>query len=96
MQTTLLAFRIKKEYSNYFDNFKRELETRYPEKTKYEFDYVDDANKSEIVEEISYINKTELRRQEQLYKNILIYHKMTYWILIVGIIVVAIDIIYFF
>ena len=96
LNTKLFAIRIKREYSNYFDYLKRELETRYPEKTKYEFDYVDNKNNLDILEEKNYINKTELRREEQLYKKILLYHIMTYWILIVGIIAAAFVIIYIF
>ena len=96
LNTKLFAIRIKREYSNYFDYLKRELETRYPEKTKYEFDYVDNKNNLDILEEKNYINKTELRREEQLYKKILLYHIMTYWILIVGIIAATFVIIYIF
>jgi len=91
----LFAISIKREYSNFYDQLKRELETRYPEKTKYEFDYVDNINNLEISDK-NYINKTELKREEQLYKNILIFHIITYWILIVGIIVATFVIIYFF
>ena len=96
LRTKLFAISIKREFSNYFDQLKRELEIRYPEKTKYEFDYVDNKNNLEILEEKNYINKTELRIEEQLYKNILRYNIMTYWILIVGIIVAAFVIIYIF
>ena len=96
LRTKLFAISIKREFSNYFEQLKRELEIRYPEKTKYEFDYIDNKNNLEILEEQNYINKTELRIEEQLYKNILRYHIMIYWILIVGIIVAAFVIIYIF
>ena len=96
LQIKLFAIRIKKEYSNDFDELRRELEIRYPEKTKYEFDYVDNLNNFDIMKEKSYINKTELRREEQFYRYILIYHKIAYWILIFGIIAVSFGIIYIF
>jgi hypothetical protein len=96
LKIKLFAISIKREYSNYFDFLKRELETRYPEKTKYEFDYIDNKNNFDIVGEKIYINKTELKSQEQLYKNILIYHKILYWILIVGIIAALFVNIYIF
>ena len=96
LQIKLFAIRIKKEYSNDFDELRRELEIRYPEKTKYEFDYVDNLNNFDIMKEKSYINKTELRKEEQFYISKLKYHKMTYWILIFGVIAVSFVIIYIF
>ena len=98
----LIGLKIEEKLIPQNSKIKDVLESRYPDKSKFEIDYEEkkEVEKKEIEkkeeEETSYINRTELNRIENKLKNKLNYYIIAHLGLIIGILVVIFVIIYYF
>ena len=98
LYTKLFGIQSRMDASAYiYEHVKLILTQRFPEPIKYEIDYKEKVVKVVKEEEqSSYINKTELKMIEDVFKSELLYYKIIYWGLIVLISAVLIAIIYYF
>ena len=97
LYTKLIGIKIEEKLMLQNSNIKDVLESRYPDKSKFEIDYEEkkEVGKKEE-EETSYINRTELNRIENRLKNKLNFYIIAHLGLIIGILVVIFIIIYYF
>ena len=97
LYTKLIGIKIEEKLMFQNSNIKDVLESRYPDKSKFEIDYEEkkEVGKKEE-EETSYINRTELNRIENRLKNKLNFYIIAHLGLIIGILVVIFIIIYYF
>ena len=93
----LIGLKIEEKLIPQNSKIKDVLESRYPDKSKFEIGYEEkkEVGKKEE-EETTYINRTELNRIENKLKNKLNYYIIAHLGLIIGILVVIFVIIYYF
>jgi hypothetical protein len=100
LYTKLFGIKSRNDASTFEnENGKKILGQRFPEPIKYEIDYQEKKVEKVVKEEeeqSSYINKTELKMIEDIFKRELLYYKIIYWGLIVLILANLIVIIYSF
>jgi len=97
LYTKLIGIKIEEKSLIQDTNIEDALISRYPDKSRFEIDYEEkkEVGKKEE-EETTYINRTELNRIENIFKNKLNYYIIANFGLIIGIVVVIFVIIYYF
>lgn len=97
LYTKLIGLNNEDKSIDNIDSAKKVLESRYPDKCKFEIDYeeIKKVGKKEE-EETTYINRTELNRIENLFKTTLNFYIFAHFGLIIGIIVAILFILYYF
>ena len=102
LYTKLIGIKIEEKSMIQDSNIKDVLESRYPDKSKFEIGYEEkkEVEKKEVgkkeEEETTYINRTELNRIENRLRNKLNYYIIAHLGLIIGILVVIFVIIFYF
>lgn len=83
------------EFSHQHEKVKNILNSRFPVPIQYEIENVKNKEEKKEFNETTYINKTELKMIEKMYKIELIYYIFIYWGLIIAISIMIFVIIYY-
>ena len=84
----------EKDYTEEYRKEKKILDSRFNFPNKYEIDFVEEKV-TKIEDQSFYVNKTELKLYEDLFKFQLYYYIIIYWGLIIGILVVILLLLYY-